>query len=111
MKKIDVQKLFEYYNDTLNKCGSFVLEMGDDEIAYNVFEEFDIGIHSFFYIDNLEILFNEGYISFLKKDKSLKLREKVIQLQDSDNWNMIDLKTSKKWLEIFHLCDELKEII
>ena len=43
MEQITVKKLFEFYNDTLNKCGTFLLNEDDKTIEYNIYEEFDIG--------------------------------------------------------------------
>lgn len=110
MEPITTEKLFELYKDTLDKCGSYLLKENDDVIKYNVFEEFDIGIHSFFHSDNLRTLYLKGFISEDKLLKSNLLRDKVIILQNSQEWNMHSLKTSKNWRDVFALCDDIKAL-
>lgn len=110
MENITIDTLFELYEDTIDKCGSYLLEEEDETIEYNVFEEFDIGVHSFLHIDNLNKLCQKGFISKDKMDKSLMLRDKVIQLQNSNEWNIDSLKASEKWRDVFSLCDELKAL-
>ena len=47
MKKISLEELMELYKYTLEKCGTYLLEVEDKIIEYNIFEEFDIGIHTY----------------------------------------------------------------
>ncbi len=110
MEETTLRERFELYNDTINKCGTYLLTTDDETIEYIIYEEFDIGIHSFLHIDNLKILFENGLISKGKMNKSLELREKVIQLQSSGEWGIEYLRKSKKWMEVFLLCDELNII-
>jgi len=110
MEHITVHELYELYNDTLKKCGVYLLNETDEIIAYNIYEEFDIGVHSFFHIDNLSRLQKAGLISLDKLDASSLLRDKVIQLQHSNEWRIENFKTSIKWKEIMKLADEIKEM-
>jgi len=110
MELIDDQKLFDLYNDTLQKCGTYLLQEDEETIEYNIYEEFDIGIHTFFYSDNLKRLYRRGFISLNKFNASFLLREKFIQLQDSTEWTIENFKISKKWEEIMELSDMLKFI-
>lgn len=108
MEQITEQKLLEFYNDTLDKCGTFLLDEDDETIEYNIYEEFDIGIHSFFHIDSLQRLYNSGLISADKLNESILLRNKVIELQSTVEWNFEHFKTSKNWKEIMKLSDKIK---
>lgn len=110
MKNITTRELYDLYIDTLDKCGIYLLKEEDIVIETNIYEDFDIGIHSFFYIDSLNKLYESGFISLNKLNKSSILRDKVIQLQDSTEWNIENFKRSTKWREIMILCDEIKSM-
>lgn len=108
MEQITEQELFEFYNDTLNKCGVFLLQEDDETIEYNIYEDFDIGIHSFFHPDSLQRLYDSGLISEDKLNESILLRNKVIDIQNTDEWGFEHLRTSEKWKEIMTLSDKIK---
>ncbi len=110
MGQITDEELFDLYNDTIEKCGIYLLKEEDETIEYNIFEEFDIGVHTFLYIDNLKKLYHKKLISLDKLCKSIMLREKFIDLQDSDEWSVEKFKTSKNWKEIMMLSDEIKNM-
>lgn len=50
---ISADRLMESYIDTLQKCGTYLLTMSDDDIEYYIFEEFDIGATTFLHDDTL----------------------------------------------------------
>jgi hypothetical protein len=110
MKQITENQLLDFYNDTLNRCGMFLLNEDDETIEYNIYEDFDIGIHSFLHIDSLNRLYDKGLISLSKLEKSALLHDKVIDLQSSKEWDFENFKSSEKWKEIMMLCDEIKII-
>ena len=110
MEKKSLNQLYELYKDTLNKCGSYLLEESDETIEYNIFEEFDIGIVSFLHEECLRKLFEGGFITNLEMKDALILRETVLDLQISDNWNIKAIKTNKTWREVFKLCDKIKRM-
>ncbi len=107
MKKIEIRKLYDLYLDTLSRLGTYLLDEDSETIEYNVFEEADIGVHSFLHFKSLEKLHKEGLISKEKLLKSLELREKFLKLQCTNEWNIDDLKSSKKWKELLLLSDEI----
>lgn len=110
MNQITVTELLALYNDTLDKCGTYLLNEDDETIEYNIYEEFDIGLHSFLHFDSLKKLYDAGLISFDKLNKSRVLRDKVIELQKTDEWEFHHFRTSQKWKEIMILSDEIKAI-
>jgi hypothetical protein len=111
MEQIPEQKLLDLYNDTLNKCGVYLLNEEDETIEYNIYEDFDIGVHSFLHSDNLQKLYDKGLISIDKLNKSTLLRNKFIDLQNSDEWGFENFRTSEKWKEIMILSDEVKATV
>lgn len=62
MNKITNKQLFDLYADTANRCSSDVKLLTNEEIEYNIFEEFDVGVMSFFHDDNLNKMINEVVI-------------------------------------------------
>lgn len=111
MKKISVEKLYELYIDTIQKCGIGVLDLDEDLIEYNIFEEFDIGVISFLSKDSLVKLNEYGFINDIISEKSSELRSLVMKLQGTDKWNIEAVKTSEEWRKILLLSDEIKELI
>ena len=110
MKQITEQELFDFYCDTLDRCGVFILNEDDETIKYTIYEDFDIGIHSFFHINSLQRLCDNGLISLNKLNESVLLRNNVIDLQDTDEWGFEHFKTSEKWRQIMVLCDKIRAI-
>lgn len=108
MKQITDNELLDFYNDTLNKCGMFLLNEDDEIIEYNIYEDFDIGVHSFLNTESLKKLYSKGLISLSKLNKSILLHSKVLDLQNSEEWSFENFRTSERWKEIMRLCDEIK---
>lgn len=108
MEQITEEELLELFNDTLDKCGMYLLMEDDEVIECNIYEDFDIGVHSFLHTDNLQKLYDKRLISLGKLNKSILLRNKVIDLQKLDEWKFENFRTSEKWKEIMMLCDEIK---
>jgi hypothetical protein len=112
VKRISIDELMEWYEDTLQKIGMFLLdELNDEIIGYYIFEEVDIGLISFFYHDNLVRLHEAGYINEVIMEKSRVLRQKFIVIQDSEQWNVASVKTSIEWRNILMLADEIKVLL
>ncbi len=97
--------------DTLQKCGTYLLDADKTTIEYNIFEEFDIGAISFLHINNLIILKDAGLINELVMSKSIELRDKFMELQGNEKWNIESVKNSTEWLEILELSDEMKRML
>lgn len=110
MKNITDKELLELYLDTLNKCGVYLLDEDDATIEYAIYEEFDIGVNSFLHINSLKKLYDKELISIDKLNLSILLRTKVMELQNSDEWDFVNFRTSKKWKEIMVLADKIKAI-
>ncbi|WP_187988966.1 hypothetical protein [Listeria innocua] len=108
MKKLTVGGKFDWYIDTLEKSGMFILELSNEEIETFIFEDFIVGVTSFFSKNNLsELKANEIIDEDMGKNAYL-LREKVLKIDNTDLWNINSVRQSSEWLDIFRRSDELK---
>ncbi|EAE0134259.1 hypothetical protein CV779_13430, partial [Listeria monocytogenes] len=108
MKKLTVGGKFDWYIDTLEKSGMFILELSNEEIETFIFEDFIVGVTSFFSKNNLsELKANEIIDEDMEKNTYL-LREKVLKIDNTDLWNINSVRQSSEWLDIFRRSDELK---
>ncbi|EAD2960687.1 hypothetical protein BLH80_14825, partial [Listeria monocytogenes] len=108
MKKLTVGGKFDWYIDTLEKSGMFILELSNEEIETFIFEDFIVGVTSFFSKNNLsELKANEIIDEDMEKNAYL-LREKVLKIDNTDLWNINSVRQSSEWLDIFRRSDELK---
>ncbi|HBI2224571.1 hypothetical protein D1682_13585, partial [Listeria monocytogenes] len=99
---------FDWYIDTLEKSGMFILELSNEEIETFIFEDFIVGVTSFFSKNNLsELKANEIIDEDMEKNAYL-LREKVLKIDNTDLWNINSVRQSSEWLDIFRRSDELK---
>jgi hypothetical protein len=108
MKQVTEQELLNLFNDTLNKCGTYLLNEDDSTIEYSIYEEFDVGVNSFFHEDSLKILLENNLINLTVYKKSSLLRKKLKELELSSDWGIENFKSSLKWKEIMLLADEIK---
>ncbi|TYV57656.1 hypothetical protein [Listeria monocytogenes] len=108
MKKLTVGGKFDWYIDTLEKSGMFILELSNEEIETFIFEDFIVGVTSFLSKNNLsELKANEIIDEYMEKNAYL-LREKVLKIDNTDLWNINSVRQSSEWLDIFRRSDELK---
>ncbi|EAF2520925.1 hypothetical protein CP664_09575 [Listeria monocytogenes] len=108
MKKLTVGGKFDWYIDTLEKSGMFILELSNEEIETFIFEDFIVGVTSFFSKNNLsELKANEIIDEDMEKNAYL-LREKVLKIDNTNLWNINSVRQSSEWLDIFRRSDEMK---
>lgn len=108
---METKKLYDYFLDTLSHCGTFILDSNKEDIKYQIFEEFDIGIISFLHENSLKQLLDSKFITFDVYNKCLLLRKQVLELQELDLWKIDLIKTNEKWRDVILLCDEIKDMI
>ena len=106
MTEISMAELYELYLDSVGRCTSELLCQSDEEIKYNLFEEFDVGVRSFLHEDNLVRLYQAGYIDDELLALSKAVRERWLALQNKP-WTIDENKSKKEWQELFKLCDRL----
>lgn len=108
---ISTNKLMEFYIDTLEKCGTYLLKMSDEDIEYNIFEEFDLGVISFLHDDTLSKFKEANLITEEISQKSSVLRSNFMLLQNTDQWNVDSVRNSENWNKILKLSDEIKSLL
>ena len=90
---------------------SYLLSSNDSVIEYYIFEEFDVGAVSFLPSNNLQKLFEAGLINDEVKYKILTLRNKFLELQKGDEWNINAVRSSSEWKQVLDLADEINSIV
>ncbi|MBO6051122.1 MAG: hypothetical protein J6P65_03975 [Bacteroidales bacterium] len=112
VKELSPKELYELYEDTLHQCGSHIFDYPDDIIETMVFEDFDIGVHSFLHDDSLNTLFNNHLIDKKQYDLSRRIRELFLEIEDCGELTMECLKgQSEKWKHLIFLVDEAVSIL
>ncbi|MGX7264552.1 hypothetical protein [Enterococcus crotali] len=109
MKKLSLGGKFDWFIDTLNKSGLFILNLSDKEIETFIFEDLIVGVTSFFSKNNLIELKKNGLIDEEIEEKAYLLRKKILNIDNKDLWNIYSVRQSSEWLDIFELSDELKK--
>lgn len=99
---------YEWFKNALNHCGTFLLDLPDEDIGYHLFEEFDGDSVSFLNENFLAQLLSSGRISQEIVDMSLELSSKFRTLENTELWNVKSVRESKKWLEILTLSDQIR---
>ncbi|MBC1568156.1 hypothetical protein HCJ20_04425 [Listeria sp. FSL L7-1425] len=108
MKKLTVGGKFDWFIDTLEKSGMFILELSNEEIETFIFEDFIVGVTSFFSKNNLDELKANEIIDADMERNAYLLREKVLKIDNTNLWNINSVRQNSEWLDIFRRSDELK---
>ena len=108
MEIITVSQLYEFFLQTLNHCGMYLLKSDIEDIEYSLFEEFDTDSISFLHSNSLNRLLDHQYISAEVYSMSQLLYEKFRKMENTNLWNAYCVKTSPEWLEILSLSDKIK---
>lgn len=110
MEKISTEELNSLFIDTINRCTYKLIYEKDDEIEYQLFEEFDIGATSFLHEYSLNKLLKKKFINNEIKKLSIKLRKLYFEICEDDNYrNSESVRTNKKWHELLELSDTIRE--
>ncbi|MCM3080428.1 MULTISPECIES: hypothetical protein [Brevibacillus] len=111
MREITTEALFHLYLDTLESCGSYLRNSSDDVVGYEIFEQFDIGVVSFFHESSLLRLLNAGFINIETMQRSSELRRLALELQKENEWSLKAFRTSTRWTTLLALADEIRSMI
>ena len=106
MNEISVNRLYEFYYDAIERCTSKVILLSDEEIEYNLYEEFDVAAISFLHDDSLARLLAAGLINEKAMMISREVRNTWIELQKI-NWTTKKIRNEPRWKDLFALCDRL----
>lgn len=110
MNEITIDQLYELYLDTAAKCNSQVTSMKNDELEYNLFEEFDIGVTSFFHDDSLQKLLSAGKINSDAVCLSEEIRRIWFRL-NAETWTADQIRTIPGWKQFFAAGDKLNSLL
>ena len=105
---IDLKRRYFCFRSALDHCGSFLLELSDEDIGYRLFEEFNCDCVSFLNEDYIKPLRSRGKISQEIADMTLGLSGKFRALESTDLWNAQAVRESAQWREILVLSDRIK---
>ena len=108
-EKTNNPSLYEFFRNTLDHCGLFLLHLSDEDIAWYLFEEFDTDCISFLHENILNQLCAAGKITQDTANMSLVLSRKFRALENTEVWNIGAVRTDPLWREIFILSDEIKK--
>jgi hypothetical protein len=107
MRDITVGELYALYLDTIERCTTELRNRSDEDIRYELFEQFDVGAQSFLHDDSLVRLRDSGYIDNEMVALSQEVRKRWFVLQPRP-WTVEEIRTRHEWQELFELCDRLK---
>ena len=107
MNQISVERLYELYLDTSKRCLSCVCNQSDENLGYDLFEQFDVGVTSDFHDDSLQRLHNAGMISHEAVVISQNIRKFWFDL-DPYSYELNEIRSHPKWKQLFSMCDALQ---
>lgn len=110
-QRMDERKLYEFFQNTLSHCGTFLLRLSDEEIGWHLFEEFDGDSISFLHEDTVNVLRQSGKITEETARLSLRLSGQFRALENTELWNVPSVKENPKWLEILKLSDCIRNAL
>ncbi len=111
MNQISCAKLFEFFTDTFDHFGTFLLNADTEDIGYYVFEEFDCDSVTFLHENTLDRLLEKGYISAEVYPLCQLLRKKVRELDGTDLWDVEAVRSAPEWYELMVLADKIKSMV
>ena len=102
---------YELFKVALTHCGTFLLNLPNEDIGYHLFQEFDGDCISFLNEDYLTQLLYSGKIMPQIVDMSLALSKKLRTLENTELWNIQSVRENQKWLEILELSDKIQAML
>jgi len=112
MIKLTTEQSFDFYLTSLERCGMHILELTNNEIEYQIFEELAMDYPGSLSKYTLTVLEESGIIDENIAHLSKDLQTKLLILERGNLlWNVDALKKSAEWKEILQLSDEIKELI
>jgi hypothetical protein len=108
MMQISDLELYELFLDTVSRCTSDAPTLTDEELLHNLFEEFDVGCHSFLHDDNLSRLLDAKLIDEVSLQLAKEIRTRWLAMQQRAS-TVSEIKSDIEWQELFKLCDRVKK--
>lgn len=101
MNEISMQQLFELYLDTLNRCNDETLKKSDEDVEYDILEEFNVGSWSFLHDSTLQKLYEAGLINDELLTLSKELRELTLAIPES-KWTIEYIRIDDQWKQVMN---------
>ncbi|MCI2580088.1 hypothetical protein KC281_06945 [Listeria monocytogenes] len=111
MKKLTTEQSFEYYLSSLCMLGIHTINLSDEEIEYEIFEELAIDYPAALSPYTRELLVDNDIIDRELSLLSKQLQTKLFELDGGILWNVKALRTTPEWKEVLRLSDEIKGLI
>ncbi|WP_235021734.1 hypothetical protein [Listeria monocytogenes] len=111
LKKLTTEQSFEYYLSSLCMLGMHTINLSDEEIEYEIFEELAIDYPAALSPYTRELLVDNDVIDRELSLLSKQLQTKLFELDGGILWNVKALRTTLEWKEVLQLSDEIKELI
>lgn len=111
MKKLTTEQSFEYYLSSLCMLGMHTINLSDEEIEYEIFEELAIDYPAALSPYTRELLVDNDIIDRELSLLSKQLQTKLFELDGGILWNVKALRTTPEWKEVLRLSDEVKGLI
>ncbi|ECZ7680837.1 hypothetical protein F8567_13005 [Listeria monocytogenes] len=111
MKKLTTEQSFEYYLSSLCMLGMHTINLSDEEIEYEIFEELAIDYPAALGPYTRELLVDNDIIDRKLSLLSKQLQTKLFELDGGILWNVKALRTTPEWKEVLQLSDEIKGLI
>ncbi|WP_242190900.1 hypothetical protein [Listeria monocytogenes] len=111
LKKLTTEQSFEYYLSSLCMLGIHTINLSDEEIEYEIFEELAIDYPAALSPYTRELLVDNDIIDRELSLLSKQLQTKLFELDGGILWNVKALRTTPEWKEVLRLSDEIKGLI
>lgn len=111
MNTISDAKLYDFFLETLEQCGSFLLNADMESIEWHLFEEFDSSSITFLHENTLDRLLDCGYISTEVYPLCQFLLKKFRSLEGTTLWHPGAVHSASEWYEILSLADKIKNMV
>jgi hypothetical protein len=107
---ITIEKSYEFFIDTLSRLGESKLQLNDDDLAHEIFEELDSEYHSFLHEWTVDRLIDGGLISHSLRQRILTLRENIRPIMEGKH-EIILYRNDSDWSELRNEARSILNII
>lgn len=106
MQEITTEQLYEQFIYTLSRCTSATRSLSDEELECCLFEDFSVGVWTFFHENSLVTLREAGFLNDGAVKSGMEIRRRWLSLEACP-WTIEEVRQHPKWDEVFALCDSL----
>lgn len=107
--EFDEDSIMVMFSDVFDWIGSFVLKKSDEELKWDVYDDYEPAHMADF---RLDILVDSGYITKDIKLKAQKIRQlSEIMLAENKERSADVVRNSSEWHQIFSMADEVRAFL